>query len=221
MLVAEKEVKDENFDTEFESRLIYEEKLYECRLTVEELLQKMVKTSEADYSSARSEVKSQDGMNKSKKHKLPKIELKKFGGDIKEWLAFWSQFEKIHKDEEIADEDKFHYFKEATEENSKAREVVDSFPMTAAKYEKVIKHMTNRFGNKEMLVEVYVRELLKLVLTNALNPNKKMIISSLYDKLETQLRALDSLGVTREKFSAILYPLVESSLPEELLRVWS
>lgn len=57
-------------------------------------------------------------------------------------------------------------------------------------------------------------------MTNALNPTKRVTISSLYDRLETQLRALETLEVTRDEFVAILYPLVESCLPEELLRAW-
>lgn len=158
--------------------------------------------------------------HKMKKYKLPKIEFTKFGGEIKEWLSFWAQFEKIDNGEDLADEDRFHYLRQSTIENSKAREVVDSFPMTGANYPKVINHMKNRFGNKDTLVEVYVRELLKLVLSNAINPTKKMVISTLYDKLEAQLRALESLDVTRDKFAAILFPLVESCLPEELLRAW-
>jgi len=71
-----------------------------------------------------------------------------------------------------------------------------------------------------MLVEVYVRELLKLILHNAMKPNEKIRLASLFDKIESQLRALESLGVTTDRCSAMLYPLVESSLPEELLRTW-
>jgi len=43
---------------------------------------------------------------------------------------------------------------------------------------------------------------------------------SIYDKLETQLRALETLGVTTDMCAAMLFPLVESSLPEETLRIW-
>jgi hypothetical protein len=44
-------------------------------------------------------------LNASKrKFKLPTVELKKFGGDVKDWL-FWGQF-KIDKDPEIDDADK-------------------------------------------------------------------------------------------------------------------
>jgi len=41
--------------------------------------------------------------------KLPKIELKKFGGEIKDWLSFWSTFRKIHEDMTLSRENKFHY----------------------------------------------------------------------------------------------------------------
>ena len=46
------------------------------------------------------------------------------------------------------------------------------------------------------------------------------MLSTLYDKIESHLRALESLGVTTDKCAAMLFPLVESSLPKELLRVW-
>ncbi|ENN78854.1 hypothetical protein YQE_04685, partial [Dendroctonus ponderosae] len=42
----------------------------------------------------------------------------------------------------------------------------------------------------------------------------------LYDKLESQLLALDTLGITSKKYAAMLFPLVESCLPSDLLRVW-
>lgn len=48
---------------------------------------------------------------------------------------------------------------------------------------------------------------LKLVLTNA-DGDQIIPLSTLYDQLETQLRALESLGVTTDKYAAMLYPLV-------------
>ncbi|XP_071056562.1 uncharacterized protein [Onthophagus taurus] len=156
----------------------------------------------------------------SHKFKLPKIELKKFGGDIREWLAFWSQFKKVHEDEDLAPEDKFQYLISAMIPNSRAKDLIDSFPPTAGNYVKAIETLEARFGRKDMLVEVYVRELLKLVLNNALGRGGKCQMATLYDRLETQLRALETLGITTDTCAAMLYPLVESCLPEELLRVW-
>jgi len=42
----------------------------------------------------------------------------------------------------------------------------------------------------------------------------------MYDELESHLRSLETLGVTQEQSAAFLYPLVESSLPEDIVKVW-
>jgi len=148
--------------------------------------------------------------------KLPKIELRKFGGEIKDWLPFWNTFKKIHEDTTLSREDKFYYLLQSMVKDSRAYEVVNSFPITAGNYEKAIQSLESRFGKKYLLIEYYVRELLKLVL----NKSKYMSLMSIYDKLETQLRALETLGVTTDMCAAMLFPLVESSLPEETLRIW-
>ena len=64
-----------------------------------------------------------------------------------------------------------------------------------------------------------MRELLQLVLQNAMS-SKEVQLASLYDKIESYLQALDTLGVTTDKCAAMLFALVESSLPEEFFRVW-
>jgi hypothetical protein len=60
----------------------------------------------------------------------------------------------------------------------------------------------------------------ELKLTMAMNSKEdKVTLSSLYDRIETQLRALETLGVAMEKYAAMLFPLVESYL-SEVLRAW-
>ncbi|XP_015438745.1 PREDICTED: uncharacterized protein LOC107193756 [Dufourea novaeangliae] len=117
--------------------------------------------------------------------KLPRIELPKFNGSVKEWLPFWSQFKKIHDDQTIGRGDKFQYLLQAIVAGSRASEL-----------------------------------LLGHVLQNAVKGNKRPSLASLYDKLESYIRALETLGVATDKCAAMLYPLVESSLPEEVLRAW-
>ncbi|KAJ8918513.1 hypothetical protein NQ315_015218 [Exocentrus adspersus] len=166
-----------------------------------------------------SEQRGESASTGKRKFKLPKIEFKCYDGDVKGWLSFWAQFRKIHEDEDIDDNDKIEYLIQATTSGSRARRLVESFPAMAENYGKIVDSMHARFGREDLLIEVYVRELLKLILSNAAAPNK-VEISVLYDKIETQLRALDTLGVTSEKCSAMLYPLIESCLPQDLLRVW-
>ncbi|UYV71228.1 hypothetical protein LAZ67_8002292 [Cordylochernes scorpioides] len=122
-------------------------------------------------------------------YQLPKLEFKKFGGEPREWITFWSQFSTIDRDPEMPPETKFQYLFQATAENSEVREAVEIFPPSADNYPKVIEYIKSRFGEDEMLVEIYVRDLLQNVRAEG-----KMSVVKLYDRLETQLRALETLG---------------------------
>ena len=48
----------------------------------------------------------------SKRAKLPKLEVRKFGGKVSEWQEFWDSFESaIDKNEALADVDKFSHLR--------------------------------------------------------------------------------------------------------------
>ncbi|GBN49393.1 hypothetical protein AVEN_181100-1 [Araneus ventricosus] len=117
--------------------------------------------------------------SEKRKFKLPKIELKKFTGDAKEYLSFWSQFRKIHEDTSIPNEDKMRYLLQAVVPKTKApaplsfRSVVESFPATAENYPKAIAHLKERFGRDDLLVQIYVRDLLSMVMKNAASGRTK------------------------------------------------
>ncbi|CAG9824352.1 unnamed protein product [Phaedon cochleariae] len=131
--------------------------------------------------------------------------------DIKDWLQFWSLFKRIHGDEDIEADEKFQYLLQAITRNSKPRQLIECYTPTGENYSKAIGSLRSRFGREDLLIEYYVRELLKLVLPNLAN---KTNLASLYDEMDAQLRALDTLGVTTDTCSAMLYPLLESSRPE-------
>ncbi|GBM13284.1 hypothetical protein AVEN_226272-1 [Araneus ventricosus] len=145
--------------------------------------------------------------------------LRKFDGDVKEWLYFWSQLEKIHDDSSIEDSDKFQYLLQSTVEGSRAREVIEIFPPTGDNYPKATDCLKTRFGRKDLQVEVYVGELLKLVLKNANSKFCSNNLCALYDNLEQQIRALETLGVITDKSAALLYPVVESCMLEDFLEL--
>ncbi|GFU42425.1 DUF1758 domain-containing protein [Trichonephila clavipes] len=106
---------------------------------------------------------------------------------------------------------------QSTKIKSEARELIESFPITNENYLLAIESLVERYGRNELLIDFYVRELLKLVLNNA-TKKKQDYLSGLYNKLSTQLRALSSLGITTDQCGIILYPLVESALPTHILR---
>ncbi|GBM80063.1 hypothetical protein AVEN_91193-1 [Araneus ventricosus] len=137
---------------------------------------------------------------------------------LKSAFIFGANLKKFMMILEIEDSDKFQYLLQSTVEGSPAREVIESFPPTGDNYPKAIDCLKTRFGRNNLQVEVYVRELLQLVLKNANSNFCSNNLCALYDNLEQQIRALETLGVTTDKSAALLYPLVESCMPEVFLR---
>ncbi|XP_035233685.1 uncharacterized protein LOC118205506 [Stegodyphus dumicola] len=202
---------EEEYEREFSAAQEYYDKL--STLKVKEN-RKKDKCSQPSTGSPNSS--SSSGIVTAAKQKLPEIELVKFDGDSRKWLTFWTRFSKIHEDTRIDKRDKFHYLLQSTKPETAPRAIVESFPATEENYEKAVKYLKERFGNENVLIQIYVRELLKLVI----NDKQKIDLLTLYDKLQTQLRALESLGLTKDKFAVVLFPLVESALPADLIQFW-
>ena len=70
--------------------------------------------------------------------KLPKIELKPFGGDILEWQTFWDQFQSaVHNKPKLADVDKFTYLKSLLK--GSADNCVAGLKLTSENYKEAVK----------------------------------------------------------------------------------
>lgn len=77
--------------------------------------------------------------------------------------------------------------------------------------------MLNRSGRENLQIEVYVTAF--EAYTKTAVSQRKVDTYVLYYRIETQLRAFETLSITSDKCSAMLIPLIESCLPESLLRV--
>ncbi|GFW02637.1 putative RNA-directed DNA polymerase from transposon X-element [Trichonephila clavipes] len=95
----------------------------------------------------------------ARKFKLPKLELTRFNGDTKDFLNFWSQFEKIHIDSNIHDDDKMHYLIQCSVPGSKIFKLVSSFPPTKENYRNAVQKVKERFDREDKLVQIYIRDL--------------------------------------------------------------
>ncbi|GFT21856.1 uncharacterized protein TNCV_3179611 [Trichonephila clavipes] len=84
------------------------------------------------------------------------------------------------------------------EPKSKAERLVLSFPATAENYPKAIDQLKERFGREDLLVQIYVRELLNLVMKNAVSGRTKTDLSALYDELEGNYGRWRALTNTRK-----------------------
>ncbi|OXA41549.1 uncharacterized protein LOC110860058 [Folsomia candida] len=158
---------------------------------------------------------------KNRTYKLPKTEIKKFSGALKDWLGWWSYFRQIHDDEGLHSSVKFQYLRQSMTEGTEAAEIVDGFPPTDKNYPLAVEAPKEQYGRDDVQIQVYVRELLGLIIKNVTNKEKfplsKLVLLVL---MKTHLRALQSLNIGNASPETFLFPMVESSLPEEVLRAW-
>ncbi|UYV60621.1 hypothetical protein LAZ67_1001682 [Cordylochernes scorpioides] len=212
MMVADAE--EDTLNCEIEEAEHYSDTFITLERKVRELI-------DSDNKSDVKSLGSSNGSSMAKSYKFPKFEIRKFDGELINWLPFWAQFERIHEDNELHDADKFHYLVQSMQSNTRARELIESYPQTADNYAKAVQALKQRYGQKYLLVEIYLRELLKLMMANVRTPpDERRSVAKLYDKLETQLRSLESLGVDTKENTTWLFPMIESCLPEDVLVAW-
>ena len=97
---------------------------------------------------------------------LPKLVLKKFNGDITKWCSFWDSFEAaIHKNSKLAAIDKFNYLNSLLEKT--ASEAIARLAITNANYEEAISILETRFGNKQMIVNKHMDDLINSAPVNS------------------------------------------------------
>lgn len=179
-----------------------------------------VAESHDDEASGHSHKPCPGGIVEKKSYKLPKIELQQFSGDLSEWLGWWAHFQTIHEDKQLTDSMKFTYLLQALPKNSKAYKAVSGYPRSADNYQKAVDTLKERFGRKELLQQLYIRELIKMVIGTASSCNKSNL-SDLYVKIQSHIQALESLDVACDEQAAqFLFPMVESCLSEDTLTAW-
>ncbi|GFW72896.1 integrase catalytic domain-containing protein [Trichonephila clavipes] len=83
-----------------------------------------------------------------------------FSGDPKENLTFWSIFSKIYDSEKLTAIEKFQYLYQSMKPDLKAARLISSFPIPAENYPKDVDKLKLRFGQENLLMQIYVRDLL-------------------------------------------------------------
>ena len=173
----------------------YEEKIAAIRIRAEKFLHSPVRPVSRSASSASGTSFGTAWERQKRNYSLPKIQLRTFNGDLKEWLGFWAQFSKIHEDDELHASDRFQYLAQSIVKDSPADKVLECYPQSEANYPKVVAALQERFGNKDVLLDVYIRELIKM----STGLNDKAPLSAVYYKLESHLKSLESLGAWCDK----------------------
>lgn len=142
--------------------------------------------------------------------KLPKLSIKRFGGDLTKWATFWDSFNSaIHSNPSLSSIDKFNYLRSLVD--SSAAEAIAGLTITSANYDEAIATLKKRFGDTQLIVNRHMEALLGIVAVSSHLDVKGL--RKLHDTVEAHIRGLRALGVPAESYGTILTSVLVNKLP--------
>ena len=152
------------------------------------------------------------------KVKLPKLSLRKFSGDPTAWTPFWDSYESaIHRNPDLTDIDKFNYLQSLVEHS--AAEAIAGLTLSSSNYGEAITVLKKRFGNKQQLINKHMEALLSLPAVASVYELRNL--RQLYDKVESHVRSLKSIGIAASSYGNLLASILMMKIPSELCLIVS
>lgn len=147
--------------------------------------------------------------------KLPKLEMIKFSGNSLEWTRFWTQYESaVHLRPNMSNGQKFNYLMSTL--TGKAAAAIEGLQFSAeSNYEQAIKILKETFGRPEQLVDLHMKELLRLDKVPSVYHTEAL--RKLFQKVQIHTLALQALGVNTECYAPMLMPGLKKAVPADLL----
>ena len=147
------------------------------------------------------------------KVRLPKLTIKTFNGKLTAWTPFWDSFKSaIHENSELSKKDKFNYLRYMV--TNGALEAISGLTLTSANYDEAIEIMKRMFGNKQLIMNQHMEQLLSVERVTSQHDVKGL--RHLYDVIESNVRSLRSLDVSADSYSSLLSSVLMNKLPPEL-----
>eukprot|EP00117_Sycon_ciliatum_P034134 scpid9570/ scgid26125/ len=168
----------------------------ETQKSTQELLSKCVKGGQ--YASALKTVE------------LPKLQLKKYGGDPVKFKEFWDTFRStIHENKVLSNVQKLTYLKETVKD--KALSAISGLEVSDANYAVALTILDDRFGNKQSQVDAHYVALIDLPGAT----HQTQSLRKLYDGIESHMRSLTAIA--QDVNQDIFVSLIKRKLPESTM----
>lgn len=205
-------VKEEEIAEEIERADAYMEDIYDAMAKLEQLLQRNSRADPSATMAVRREATSES------KVKLPKLAIQPFKGELTTWSTFWDSYQvAIHNNRSLSGIEKFNYLRSLLQ--GPALDAIAGLTLTDANYTEAVEVLTQRFGNKQLIIDRYMETLLSVeAVTSDFNLKA---LRRLYDTVEAQVRGLKSMGVEAETYGALLSSVVLAKIPHDIRLVVS
>ena len=185
----------------------------EERLTIEKLTVERMKVETQEKIAIMNETDNHNKMKgKLNSVRLPRLELRKFDGNILKWQEFWDTFEStIHKNNDLQNIDKFHYIRSQLTEQ--ASEMLMGIELTNDIYNIAIALLKERYGKKQVMIDSHYAQINNIPMASY----KTASLHEFYYCTEKHLRALQSLGETNNQNNVLT--IMISKLPRSALLI--
>ncbi|XP_041451803.1 uncharacterized protein LOC121405249 [Drosophila obscura] len=132
--------------------------------------------------------------------RLPELRLPEFSGGYAQYSSFWSMFSSIiDKDTDLSNVEKLQHLRSCLK--GPALDTISSLEFTHASYPIALDLLDKRFNNKRLIFQAHVTDILGVPRVEASSVSQ---LRSLSDTVNANLRALQSMGTTKQIADCIL-----------------
>ncbi|XP_037944433.1 uncharacterized protein LOC119677234 [Teleopsis dalmanni] len=158
----------------------------------------------------RNENPSRTIVNSETNIKLKPLELKKFDGNLENWIPFWEQFKQaIHENSKLDAASKFNYLSDSLV--GKAAAAMTGFLPTERCYDDAIELLLEEYGDSDKIVDKYIQKLLNIRAINSASDVKSLKI--LYNEVRATMRTLSALCISPTQYNIMVHSILLKALP--------
>lgn len=145
----------------------------------------------------------------------PKLTIRKFKGELLEWLPFRQSFDNaIGKQKNLPSSIKLQLLIENLEEE--ALNTVKYFSIIDQNYEPAYAALVEKYGDHDRLIEAYIEQLLELKTVGS-----TLSLRSIHDQLLCSVRTLETLDVKCDQYAVILVPMLRTIFSRPIKLKWA
>ena len=96
----------------------------------------------------------------------------------------------------------------------KAANSISGFELTRENYKEACSILEDRFGRPELIIMHHMEDLLQLIPVRSSGEVRQL--RAVYDKIETNVRSLQGLGIKSDQYGVILVSIILSKVPEDI-----
>ena len=148
----------------------------------------------------------------TRRAKPPDLTIPKFNGSYLEWDTFKETFDAIVGDKPgYSNVEKFQYLKSSL--TGPAQTCIAGFPVVGANYTAAYELLKERFGNEHLVIQAHMKQITQV---------KKVVrgtgaeLRKLSDSIQSHVRSLESKGIDKGHFGALLIPMIQDKIPEDV-----